>query len=906
MAQTEDDAWTRFTAPDAAHLPAAYWFWQHIPGPTEIRRQVGELHAAGYHSFQIQSRLSLPMADHLSAPWLDAYAQAIDEASRRGMVVGIYDDYNWQSGHAAGRAVADGHDHHRERHIFWATGTVRDGAVDVGIEDVRLSSSLGPPVMDWLFEGGRIEWSDWEVVAAVAHAAGGTGHTDVREAATIVETTPDGCRVRVSVAAGVERVTLFVGARCATSRMTNPMDPAAVARFTEAGYRPVADAVRRHLGSTVRYLFFDQPHANHFTWAGHHGDLRNTLPYSRPYLDDLEARFPGGVPTLLMAVLGGTTPEARRLRARFYQHHSAWAMESWLGTVRRWTHANGLELAGHEVLGHVGSWDLAGAFSDWDLRVDFGLDHFGVDSYRDLTAADAQDSVSQLSAKFADSVARSNGRSGAMVEQYYADPPGSTGTWTGHWGLTPEELRASTIRHHLLGMRQLVFHGFYLSDGVDDWPVQLLNPRFDFPPGLNYEPWFTTFHPPLALESGRLSEFFEGTQAIGDVAVLYPLRSTWVDGQGGQHAAQSREWFGALLHGGYDFHLIDERDLLRATVRDERLHLGDRSYGALVLPGITALLSRAVTDRLRTLAAGGVRVVATGSSPDTYQEGEGSAADDWSDLLATTAARQLSGVPNPSHLAEVLGRPAIHLAVEGGAHVWQRVARSGAGYRIALFNDSSTAQRIRLTLPAASDPVDQEWLLDPPGVQLLPDAGADTLLLAPMQLRLFTAGLPAPERAAPLPAVPESASPRGPGLPLAEGWTVRVTPIGEQSPSPEQPVSVDEGLHVQGLAGFSGTATYFHLLHAREATGFDLSLPSVVGGVLLHVNGEPVGGRGWTPHSFSVPAGLVRPGGNELRLEVQGTAANHYYAGSGLRLSAEPSGILRPPEVTWHRGPAPS
>ena len=119
---------------------------------------------------------------------------------------------------------------------------------------------------------------------------------------------------------------------------------------------------------------------------------------------------------------------------------------AFLETLRAWCSDHGIALSGHEVLGHVGSWHPTRAFSGWDLRVNFGLDSFGLDSYRGITGVDAQDCVPQLSAKMGDSVARSNGRSGCIVEQYMGRGSGTGESWAGHWGLTLSELRAQAIR----------------------------------------------------------------------------------------------------------------------------------------------------------------------------------------------------------------------------------------------------------------------------------------------------------------------------------------------------------------------------------------------------------------------------------------------------------------------------
>ena len=228
---TVDPGWSAFADPDAWHRPAAYWFWQQVPSHEQVRRQVAQLHAAGYRSFQVQSRMGLPLADHLGPAWLSALSLAVEEAAARGMVVGLYDDYNWQSGHAAGRAVADGHDAHRERHLFWSCGQVREGTLELTVSGIRASTEgLGPAAMAWHFEQGQVRWGDWEVVAAFAGNAD-SGVRDVTAAVQLPTGSGTGCALRVQLPeADGEQVTVLVAARCTTSRLTNAMDPAAVER----------------------------------------------------------------------------------------------------------------------------------------------------------------------------------------------------------------------------------------------------------------------------------------------------------------------------------------------------------------------------------------------------------------------------------------------------------------------------------------------------------------------------------------------------------------------------------------------------------------------------------------------------------------------------------------------------
>ncbi|GAA1106358.1 hypothetical protein [Streptomyces javensis] len=75
----------------------------------------------------------------------------------------------------------------------------------------------------------------------------------------------------------------------------------------------------------------------------------------------------------------------------------------------------------------------------------------------------------------------------------------------------------------------------------------------------------------------------------------------------------------------------------------------------------------------------------------------------------------------------------------------------------------------------------------------------------------------------------------------------------------------------------------------------ELTLPAVAGAVTVSVNGVRVAERAWAPYRVTIPADALRPGGNELRVRVAPSAANRYYAGTGLRAEPEPCGLLAPP-----------
>lgn len=896
-----ETALQRFRNPDPWHAPAAYWFWHRLPDTDTIRAQVRQMYDAGIRSFQVQARLSYPIEGYLDDDYLAACRVAIETAAGLGMIVGIYDDYNWQTGHAAGRAVA-GHDELRERHLFWVR--IPTGESEGTLSGIRSATeNLGPTAMNWHYEGGVVAWADWRVeYALVIRRARGT----VIERPDLVDGVDggaDGCRVRLVEPVPEDAETIvFVSARCATSRLVNPVDPVAVDRFVQAGYQPFAEAVGDFFGGTVAYMFFDQPHAVYYDWAERTGDLRSAMPFHESLAVSIRERWGERTPQVLASVLDGDDPERLSLRAQFYEHFSGYAMRTFLGRLRAWSHAHGLRQSGHEVLGHVGGWTLDTAFANWDLRVNFGLDHFGVDGYRDLTAVDAQDALVQLSPVFGDSVARHHGRSGTMVEQYFLTPPEGGTPWSGHWGLTLQELRTTAINHHLQGMRQMIFHGFYQTHGHGDDHESLRNPRFDFPPGINFEPWFADHHLRFALESARLSEFLEPVSPQSDVAVLYPLRTIWTAGQLGEQASALGQWARALTESRVGFHLVDERDLEVAVVEDDLLCFGDRRYRALVLPAVTTLRSAASLRRLGRLAEAGVRVLASGATPAVYQEGPQTAAEDWAVLAQ--AVEVFDAVPEEAVLRGLVasrGQSVPTLHVPAGSAVRWRGGPDGAdGFRFACF--AETEGTAELLLPDGPWQLEEWVAADGTVCALDVTEGAVVLRLERNELRLLRvrrgaepangrAGATEGFEAATGHNTPEWSEPEE----LESGWALEIPEDAYEEAGTARDIAVTCGWEQQGLSAFAGTADYVRRIRLDAPVLLELTFPVVAGAVLVFVNGRRVGERAWSPYRITIPADALQPGGNELRVRVAPPAANRYYAGTGLRAEPEPCGLLAPP-----------
>jgi hypothetical protein len=842
-----------------------YWFWSRTPERAEAERQVRQMADAGIELVMIQARLSMEREHYLSDEYLRGYRGAVEAAAAAGLKVGIYDEYNWMSGHGGGRTV-EGASHLRERVLFWSTAPAQDRRATVSEIRSDWFDGLGPVGTRWIYEDGVRRFDEWELVAAVAHPR--DGEIDPSETVEVTdwascEGDDDGCVMSLAGGAPVPdgwTVTYFAAARCASSRAINYLDPEAAERFLDVVYEPYLGALDGLIGDPVQSFSFDHPYGGFYDWSEREGPVTSALMW---HADAGLAGDPVLSPgQLLLSVVRDLGPGAISPRCRFFLAYSARGIESFFGTLARWTQRHGVVLTGHELFAHVGGWELYGAFPDLDIRTNFGGDHFSIDRARAATLVDASNFSAQLSPIMGDSVARAHGRSRCTIEQYAArwEPPEDFAA--GYWELTLRELRLQAMRLHLLGVRRFLFHAFGQSEGTADNVELLGNPRFDFPPTCNFEPWFDHYAD-LSAESKAVSSFIDGAEPIRDVALVYPLHTLWAEGQAHAHGPLFGAWAELLARGGVGFDVVEDRALDAATTVGPQLTINGRGYSAVVLAGVSVLPSPRSADVLEAFASAGGAVLSSGPLPRATAEGP---VDGLAERIAAACAEPPKDpVPEqvPAAIRTRLTGPALDTG-DGPGTLWRWVGRAGERTRIVLLNDGPEPRRVRIT------PGDGCWELEAEEIACLELVGTEAQRI------------PLPASAPPVPAAEQA-------IDLCDGWTLSVSDAGAVTIDPGR------GWEEQGFETFAGTGTYRCRFDgppgARDADRLTLTLPIVECAVSAEINGTSLGGRGWPPYRFEIAPGVLRERGNEIALHVANSAANRYYAGTRFQQSLQPSGL---------------
>lgn len=882
---TEAESRALFRDPTHAFCPSAYWFWHSIPDAQASRAQLTDFRNQGFGTILIQTRIAFPRETYLSDAYLAAYRQAIEIAGELGLKAGIYDDYNWISGHAGGRTVA-GRDDLRERHLFWSTTEARSGGI-TGIH-APFANSMGLDILRWHYVDGQLRWCEWTIEAALLHPSGAM--SDVHQAIDITT------QIRITDADAVScnyafdgvvppghAITVFVSARSATSRLINYLLPEAAERFIEAGLEPYRKVLDGLMPEPLGFIFYDQPAAGFYRWDQHEGNLGNSLLFADRLAAIAIERAKAAFPHILLSLLRDVGAETGPLRAQFYQAYSDLMNAGFFGTLRRWADEAGVVLTGHEILPHISAWSLNGGFTSIDPRVAPATDFFGIDGFRHETAVDSNNFVAQLAPKMGDSVARSNGRSRCVVETY-ASATRTAVRAAGQWELTLETMRAQAIRLHCLGTRQFLWHGVYQTDGHDNDPTPFANPRFDYGPGINFEPWWP-YHHLFAQESARISAFIEPARPHARVAILYPLHTAWAEGPRHSHATHIGAWCEHLLALGCDFMLVDEHDLSNASIEGRMIELVGLAFDAVVMPSVTVLHSENTLRKLTEFQAAGGLIWISGEGVKDVCNGSLGGSDD----LGTA---RLSDLPTRSDLAELVARlPLVgpQIAAPAGQFLWRWVGRDAEGWwRIVLFNDG--AEGLECSLSQGEGFNCEVWSITDGGVDAIGHFSCLPLDLEPQQvkcLRLRETGGPASadKKVTPVLLLDQSRA-----ITLAENW------IFAAGDSGFAPISVAMGWEMQDHAAFSGTGIYRHTLEIASDGEWMLDLGDVQTAVTVRLDGREIGRRAWRPYRFLL--GPLPAGRYELELAVSNTAANRYYAGTPYQgETPDKSGLTTPPRL---------
>ncbi len=492
----------------------------------------------------------------------------------------------------------------------------------------------------------------------------------------------------------------------------------------------------------------------------------------------------------------------------------------------------------------------------------------------------------------------------SSASHIYGHQVTSSETWT--WlhspvfRATPLDMKAEADLHFLVGINQLVGHGWpYTPEGIE-------YPGWRFYAAAVFDeknPWWIVM-PDVALYLQRLSYLLRQGQPANDVALYLPNDDAWAHFTAGNtHLIEIlRDRVGpdvipAILESGYGLDFVDDealRQLGRADI--ESFTLGANRYRVIVLPSV----ERIPPDTLRKLnafARGGAYVIATRRRPEIAPGLQASEADQKE--IRQTSQGLFDGVSGRGYFVGDEKALGDILAKHPGPDVSFSPAASQIGFIHRRTNDaeiyflantSHVSQDVKATFPQTGQPAVPAPIDLSTGWRVTFGDNAKPLVMD--QLRSWTeneatkyfSGRATYEKEVNLPA----------GF-LQPGITVKLD-FGDAKPIPEQPLR-------------SGMQTWLDG-PVREAA-------------VVYVNQRRAGSVWCPPYSLDVTS-FLHPGENQIRILVANLALN-YMSGRRLpdyrvlnlrygerfqaqdmdKVQAVPAGLLGPIRLLVNRGSKP-
>ena len=496
----------------------------------------------------------------------------------------------------------------------------------------------------------------------------------------------------------------------------------------------------------------------------------------------------------------------------------------------------------------------------------------------------------------------------SSASHIYGHPVTSSETWT--WlhspvfRATPLDMKAEADRHFLMGINQLIGHGWPYTPESVDYPGWRFYAAAVFD---EKNPWWIVM-PDVTSYLQRTSYLLRQGAPVNDVAVYLPNDDGWAHfTSGNPHLIEilrdrvGTDVLSTILESGYGFDFFDDEVLMKSgKIEPERLVLGASRYRVIILPNVERIPLETMR-KFEQLARAGVTVIATRRLPEIVPGFAATEAEqaELHDIVKRTfssvTGRSAFVQDEKQPLREALGKAvppdvSFNPAVPEIGFVHRRTTDADVYF---IANTANVTQDVKATFRVGQV---QAEFWDPLSGKIAaaridkttPASTTIALNLEPYASRVLILSKrtpTAPER----PANTQASAP----INLDTGWKVTFGAGGTEtmdrlhswtddeatryfsgSATYEKEVSIPEDFIRSGqvvqLDFGEGKAIPEQNLRSGMQTWYD---PPVREAAVVYVNGEGAGSVWCPPYTVDVTK-LLRPGSNTIRIVVANLALN--------------------------------
>ncbi|GGD98153.1 glycosyl hydrolase [Paenibacillus nasutitermitis] len=577
-----------FQEPTAAYRGKPFWSWNGELNKEELLRQIHVLKDMGFGGFFMHSRTGL-ITEYMGEEWFDLINACADEAEKLGMEAWLYDEDRWPSGTAGG--------------IVTEEPAYR-------LKYLRLR--VLPP------EAG-FSWEDHEsVVAVFVCKLSGLDYSRCRQVGHGLdpEAGPD------------ESLLVFAVEEQARESFYNgftyldTLNREAVDHFLALTHEKYKSRSGGRFGKSIKGIFTDEPHRGALMdgFGAKNPDHEWLVPWTYTLFERFLDKYGYDLIPLLPELF--LRPEGRKI-SRVKWHYTDLLQDmfhdNFAKPINEWCERNDLILTGHTL--HEDSLSAQTAMVGSVMRFYEHMGYPGVDVL-------SEGNVNYWIVKQLASAARQLGKPWMMSELY-----GCTG-----WQMPLEGHKAVGDWQALFGINLRCHHlSWYTMEGES---------KRDFPASISYQSAWWQDYEKVETYFSRLGVLLSQGTPVCDLLVINPVESLWCQIYPGwsrglsaqspdvreieQHYEQTFHW---LAGGQLDFDYGDEEMMSRLSQIGKDpltgapvLHVGQASYRAVLVTGLTTMRSTTLSLLEKFTQAGGV-VIMAGEAPayiDAMPSEEGS------------------------------------------------------------------------------------------------------------------------------------------------------------------------------------------------------------------------------------------------------------------------------------------
>lgn len=847
------------TPPDNARIMMRWWWFGPAVTKAELEREMQLMKEGGIGGFEVQPVYPLVLDDAVKGiktlPFLsDGFIEALRFTSEKARELGLRFDLTLGSGWPFGGPMVS---------VDNAAGRLRYEHVKIDLASQFVKQpSIGA--------GEKL------LAAFLARVEGNS--FDPR---SIVELTniKDGLVTLPVHSAGQYEVLFFISSR---SGMQVKRPAVGGEGFVlDHMNRAATDMYLRTVGDRMMQAFpANPPHAIFCDSLEVYGS-----DWSADFLEEFQRRRGYDLKPHLPALVNDLGPETKALRRDWGLTLTELLNERFLAPMQEWSKQ-------HRTLFRVQDYGVPGAA-------------LSSNAYADLPEGEGAQWKALSATRWASSASHIYGRGVTSSE---------TWTWlhSPSFRATPLDMKAEADRHFLVGINQLIGHGWpYTAPGIE-------YPGWRFYAAAVFDeknPWWIVM-PDVARYLQRVSFMMRQGQPVSDVAIYLPNDDAYASVTPGRDMnlrellAQriGRDVIPQLLDAGHNFDFFDDESF-KQTGRLEKgaLWLGTNRYHIVILPNVETMRPETYRRLEEFVRSGGI-LIATGQTPSRAPGLQAAESDHG--LIKETSQRLFAAANAPARLVQDVSASfgdsirklsAPDLALSDGAREIGFVHRKTSDAEIYfLANTSNAKQTVRGTFRIEG--MNAEWW-DPftgavaaVGLERTVKGSIVTLELEPYASRVlvFT------KRS--LPAVRVSEATASPlTLDLSNDWEVSFGPAS----APTRYTVLHSWTDEESTRYFSGAATYTKVVRMSTdmldpkrnlyldfgdgepiaeqplRSGMQAWLsPPVREAAVVYINGKRVGSVWCPPFRLDV-TGFLRAGENQFRVITANTAVN-YMAGHSL------------------------